>query len=158
MGFLFKKRNQKVLDDKKRNQIVLDDKKRNQIVLDEITEQILADLSVVFDYSDEKLEYVRNTELRRKNLRDECYFHYDNTLGYVWEYWERGKQIDGFNSKSPLEFRYLFLLLLFRSRLGKKSEAEFFMKRTRPSFEQTAAYQRTLGECKKRWTDFTTEE
>ena len=92
-------------------------------------------------------------------------FYYDNKNRYVMEYWERGHAVNGIAGKTADDFRFAFQLFhknkydfLIDTSISRreymKQNDECIMRMLAPKFGHTEAYQKTLANYKKLWTDF----
>lgn len=79
--------------------------------------------------------------LRTESTNDDYYFYYDDKLGYVLTFWERGYCNWGMNAVDPMGFRFLYQRHIVLHDFLDLSKSKAFLEKARPLMGGTREFQ-----------------
>ena len=79
--------------------------------------------------------------LRTESTNDDFYFYYDNKLGYVLTFWERGYCNWGMNAVDPMGFRFLNQRHIVLHDFHDLSASKKFLEKAQPLMGGTREFQ-----------------
>ena len=118
--------------------------------LDRMTAQLREDC-LYFGQSEADFQHIEEDILITWQSDNDYYYYYDDRLGYVLTFWERGYCNWGINSPDEKEFRFLFQQHIILQDFRFQPESEAFMTRAFPIFGTTEAYRKAREELDRKF-------